>query len=46
MAAAKKPTKAQVKKYLTDLLDEDMSMGNRAAITRVLQILNNERKLK
>lgn len=49
MAASKKTssassaTKSQVVKYLTALLDEEMSLGDRAAITRTIQKLKGER---
>jgi len=43
MATAKKTTKAQVVKYLTSLLDGDMSHGDRAAIARTIHILKGDR---
>ena len=43
MAATKPPSKIQTIKVLEKLLDDDMTLGNRAAITRTIQILKGER---
>jgi len=40
---SKAPTKSQVAKYLQNLLDGEMSQGDRAAITRTIQKLKGER---
>ncbi len=39
----KLPTKTAVTKYLTDLLDNEMSQGDRAAIVRTIHILKGDR---
>ncbi len=43
MAAAKKPTRTQVAKYLSSLLENEMTLGNRAAITRTIQLVKGDR---
>ena len=40
---AKLPTKTQVVKLLSKMLDDKMSLGDRAAITRTIHILKGER---
>ena len=40
---SKQPTKAQTARYLTSLLDNDMSQGDRAAIVRTIHILKGDR---
>lgn len=40
--STKSLTKIQVTKYLSKLLEEDMTLGNRAAIQRTIQYMEGE----
>jgi len=43
MAEKQPPSKPEIAKHLNKMLDSDMSLGDRAAITRTIQILKGER---